>query len=119
MGAIEQFQNYCHQADRLKDQPLVKTGWDNSYSLTQKNTGVRMMMDQRQITLAHLADLWINGFYFHGSIDDPKTRELESLSPFLGFERFEFVRYVGETLRQVLYVDSILRHALRDGCVRD
>jgi hypothetical protein len=187
VGAIAQFENFCHQADRLKSQSLVQSGWDNSYSLNftkgqgvtmsltqpneeqlrslllelrrfispkdpafinriynlcdahitsdelkgllrhareqwkvaQRNSGMRLVMNERQITPAHLADLWINGHYFHGSIDDPKTLELRELGALLGIERFEFIGYVGETLRQVLYVDNILRHALRDGCVRD
>jgi hypothetical protein len=32
--------------------------------------------------------------------------------------RVQFVGYVGDAVRHVLYVDNIIRHALRDGCVR-
>lgn len=32
--------------------------------------------------------------------------------------RFTFTSYIGETLRQVLYADNIIRHALRDGCTK-
>lgn len=187
MSVTDDLRNFCYWADRLKEEPLARSGWDNSYKLSsgigrglslsvnqpdetqfrsllvalrrfvspseraflnriynlceqhitsdelknllrdarekwkrsQRIGGIKLVVNEREFTPAHLADLWINGHYFHGSIDDPKTRELMQLQGLgVGLDRVNFVGFVGDALTQVLYVDNITRHALRDGCVR-
>ncbi|MDX6451420.1 MAG: hypothetical protein QOH16_1469 [Gaiellaceae bacterium] len=187
MAVTDDFQNFCYWADQLKQEPLARTGWDNSYKLSggvgrglsmtvnepdetqfrsllvslrrfvspkdpvflnriynlceqhiasdelkslvrdarekwkrsQRIGGITLVVNEREFTPEHLADLWINGHYFHGSIDDPKTRALAELRGLgVGLDRVNFVGFVGDALTQVLYVDDIIRHALRDGCVR-
>lgn len=81
----------------------------------QKSLGIAWTHNDQKLTPAYLADLWINAHYFHS--DSEKLRELKQLMPG-GLTRFTFISYVGETLKQVLYADSIIRHALRDGCVK-
>jgi hypothetical protein len=185
MNALDQMQRFSYQVDQLRQEPLVKSGWDNSFTINfnrttglsaaiqqpnevalrsalltlrkfvsqreevfldriyniceqhitsaelkaflrdarehwkkaQRSQGIAWTLNGKELTPAYVADLWINGHYLHS--DAEKLRELEQLSSTgLGLERFTFVGFVGDVLRQVLYVDNVIRHALRDGCFK-
>lgn len=89
----------------------AQTRWKEA----QKSLGIAWNHNDQKLTPAYVADLWINGHYFHS--DPEKLRKLRNIIPG-GLTRFTFVSYMGQTLQQVLYADNIIRHALRDGCIR-
>jgi hypothetical protein len=116
---LNKIYNVCEKhltSDELKDYLRgARDEWKNAH----RSSGLKFVLNDREFTPAYLADLWINGHYFHGSADDPKTRQLQELQGLgMGLDRFNFVGFVGDAVQQVLYVDNIIRHALRDGCVR-
>jgi hypothetical protein len=82
----------------------------------QKSLGIAWTHNGRELTPAYVANLWINGHYFHS--DQDKLRELRQIIPG-ELSRFTFLGFIGETLRQVLYADNIIRHALRDGYIKE
>ena len=145
MNAIDQMQRFSYQVDQLRQEPLVKTGWDNSFTMnfdqttglsaairqpnevalrsllltlrkfvsqreevfldracnvcerhiasdelkaflrdarehwkkSQRSQGVAWTLNGKELTPAYVADLWINGHYFHSDVD--KLRELRQL----------------------------------------
>jgi hypothetical protein len=116
---LNRIHNQCEQhitSDELKDYLRhARERWKQA----QQSGGMQFVLNDRELTPAHLADLWINGHYFHGSIDDPKTRELQEMQGLrMGLDRFNFVSFVGDAVHHVVYVESIIRHALREGCIR-
>ena len=86
------------------------------WTIAQKGAGIRVSINGRDLDPAHVANLWINGWYFHDDV--AKERELRQISP-LGLSRYLFLEFVGQLLRQVVYVDSVIRFALREGLVTD
>jgi hypothetical protein len=107
--------NLCEQhitSDFLKaDLRKARHDWKQA----QKTLGIAWTHNGREITPAHVADLWINSHYFHS--DPEKLRELQSLVP-EGLNRYVFITFIGETVLHVFYVENVIRHALADGCVR-
>lgn len=183
-SAIEELSNFCHQADQLRNEPLVRAGWDNSFSLrfdrtaglrtvvrqpnetalrslllalrrfvaqgepvhldrlynvcetaitsdrlraflrdardawkrAQRANGLKLVVNGKEISPCDVADMWINGHYFHS---DPAKRARLAEVSVTPLNRFQFISFVGDALQQTLYMDSIVRHALRDGLVKE
>lgn len=179
MNPVEQLRYFCYEADKLRQEPLVRKGWDNSFTLNfdrtrglsmalrqpeelefrslllalrrfvaagepvfldriynlcerhitsdhlrdlfrdarqkwkqaQRSSGMKLIHNGRELTPPYVADLWINGHYFHS--DPEKLRELRLISTF-GLDRFAFVGFVGDTLQQTMYLDNVIRHAFQD-----
>lgn len=106
--------NLCHRhliSDKLKEY-LIKSrrAWKNSL----KGTGIMLIYNKRELTPEFITDLWINGYYFHS---DPK--KLTILNKILPHERmlirFQFLNFLLDATKQVLYVDNIINVALKEG----
>jgi hypothetical protein len=107
--------NLCEQhitSDLLRED---LRGARQAWKQAQKSLGIAWTHNGREVAPAHVADLWINGHYFHS--DPDKLRELRALVP-AGLTRYTFLTFIGETVLQVYYLENVIRHALRDGCVR-
>jgi hypothetical protein len=99
--------NVCEQhisSDELK--AFLRDAREH-WKKSQRSQGIAWTLNGKELTPAYVADLWINGHYFHSDVD--KLQELRQLqSGGFGLERFTFVGFVGDVLRQVLYVDNHL-----------
>jgi hypothetical protein len=87
-------------------------GWKQ----TLAQAGIRMNLDGRETSSEHIADLWINGHYFH---EDPaKAEELKQyVPPAIFMVRQEFLNFVIESTRVIGGTGHTIKVALRDGCV--
>jgi len=79
-----------------------------------KSADITLIYNNQELTPEDVTDLWINGYYFHSDMD--KLRILKQLLP---HERMliknQFLNFLLDATRQVLYVDNIIRVALKDG----
>ena len=89
-------------------------GWKESVL----QSGIKLIVNGREVKPAHIADLWINGHYFH---DDPtKAAELRRYIPdTILFVRQEFLNFVVEATRVIGGTGYTIKMALRDGAVRN
>ncbi len=77
--------------------------------------GMSLVFNGRQISPEYVADLFINGHYFH---DEPAKRaKLASLREPLEYlvVRHHFLNFVLDGTRQVFYVANVLTVAIREG----
>jgi len=81
-----------------------------------KNAGIDLTIDDVKMTPEHVADLWINGVYFHN--DDDNRREIERLVPYEKLHKFVFLDYLTEGTRQVMYTASVIAAAFDNGAIR-
>jgi hypothetical protein len=106
----------CHRhftSDELKTRIReCQDGWKRT--ITQ--AGFKMDLYGKQYSSEHLADLWINGHYFHN--DPEKEKELSRYAPPATFMvRQEFLNFVVEATRVVGSTGYVVREALREGSV--
>jgi hypothetical protein len=106
----------CHRyftSDELKARIRdCQDGWKR----TLAQAGFRMEFYGKHFTSEHIADLWINGHYFH---DDPeKAKELSRYAPPATLMvRHEFLNFVVEATRVVGSTGYVIKEALREGSV--
>lgn len=106
----------CHKhftSDELKGRIRdCQNGWKETLS----HGGIKLRFDGSEMQPAHIADLWINGHYFH---DDPeKADELRRYVPFGNLMlKQEFIQFVVEATRVVGGTGYTIKMALRDGAV--
>jgi hypothetical protein len=78
---------------------------------------IALVWNDKPMPPAEIADLWINGWYFH---DDPAKRDF--LSRLRGWERWvvrmHFVNFVTECARITCYAGHVIRVALREDQVK-
>jgi len=78
---------------------------------------LRLVEKGKEISPTETQDLWINGYYFHN--DQDKRKRLNALSD--GFQkafRYQFLAYVYEATRIILYVADQLTYAFKVGAVK-
>ena len=106
--------NLCQKhlaSDKLKDY-LSKSReiWKQAH----KSAGITLIYNRRELTPEYITDLWINGYYFHSD-----TNKLYILNQLLPHERMlvrnQLLNYLLDATRQVLYVDNIIKVALKEG----
>lgn len=106
--------NICQKrltTDELKKQiPTVRQMW----SETRQHSGLKLIMDGKEVSAEEISDMWLNGQYFH---DDLAHREfLKSLSPFIYTDlRAKFLNFVIQASRVILYMGVLVNTALQDG----
>ena len=84
----------------------------------QKNNNLRLVYMGEALAPSEIQDLWINGYYFHN--DTAKKARLEKLSN--GFQiifRHQFLAFVTEAARHILYVAGQLKYAFESGEIKD
>lgn len=100
-------------SEELKNQIRdCRKGWKR----TIVQAGIKLEVNGKKIKSERIADLWINGHYFH---DDPeKSKELTQYAPPTIFMvRHEFINFVIEATRVILSTGYTIKVALRDGSI--
>lgn len=115
---LNRIYNLCQQfltGDDLKGYLVqARAAWKE----TQKRSGLRVVLNGRELTPEFVTDLWINGYYFHN--DGEKRAVLKRLVPHERMlVRYCFLDFLVEATRQVLYVANVVRVALRKGLLAD
>jgi hypothetical protein len=108
--------NLCHKhftSDEFKGHIRnCQRGWKDHCV----RSGMKLNINGHDVRPEHIADLWINGRYFH---DDPeKAEELKRYMP-VPIIRQEFLNFVIEATRVILGTGYTIKMALRDGAVND
>ena len=81
-----------------------------------KSDGISFIINNQEQTPEQITDLWLNAEYFHN--DDAKRKFLAALdAPGLFLSREKFLYHCLQATRQVLYVYSMAKAALREGLV--
>lgn len=83
-----------------------------------QRSGIRLTVNGRELLPEYLADLWINGHYFH---DDPeKMKVLQDLVPAaMLFARPQFLNFVSDATRVILASGHIIKVALREDAIAE
>jgi hypothetical protein len=115
---IEYVHGLCYKhftSDELKDHIRdCQQGW-KTYVL---QSGIKLNINGTNVQPAYIADLWINGPYFHD--DTAKAEELKRHGPHtILFVRHEFLNFVVEATRVIGGTGYTIKMALRDGAVVD
>ena len=85
-----------------------------SWKASQHQSWLKMTHDGNEVTPTYIADLWINGHYFHS--DQAKVDALRRLVGEAAlFSRHVFLGYISETVGQILYLRNVIRYALSEG----
>jgi hypothetical protein len=113
IGAIHNLCQKHFTSEELKGHIRnCRQGWKR----TLEHNGVRLTFNGKQISPEYLADLWINGHYFHE--DTQKAEELKRYLPGpVVFARHEFIAFVVEATRVIGGTGYAIKMALRDGAV--
>lgn len=83
----------------------------------QRQSGIKLVLDDREWQPEYIADLWLNGWYFHN--DSEKRAALQRLMPPAGMlVRHVFIGTMFEAARVVVHLGNVIRAALRGGLVR-
>lgn len=100
--------------DKLKEY-LIKSR--EAWKQAQKSTGIILKYNERELTPEYITDLWINGYYFHSDIN-----KLHILNHLLPHERMliknQFLNFLLDAARQVIYVSNIINVALKEGLLK-
>ncbi len=115
---IRRIHKLCDQhltSDELKGQIRdCQQGWKNHCV----RGGIKLNIHGHDVRPEHIADLWINGHYFHDDLE--KAKELERYMPFsILFVRQQFLHFVIEATRVIGGTGYTVKMALRDGAVSD
>jgi len=79
----------------------------------QRSSGIKLVINKQELTPESVTDLWINGYYFHG--DHEKLSRLKQLLPHEGMlVRNQFLSYLVDATRQVMYVGNVVTIALKE-----
>ena len=81
---------------------------------SQKNSGMTLISNGKELTPEYVTDLWINGFYFHSDIN-----KINILKRQIPTERIltkqQFYNFITDATRSVLYVGNLVKCSLREG----
>lgn len=108
--------NLCnnHIASDFLRQQLAesRTAWKGAL----RGTGIGLTIDGREFTPEEATDIWLNGYYFH---NDQAYREilagLQSMDR--GLVRTWFLQCITASAKVVVYVGSVVKHALDEGLI--
>jgi hypothetical protein len=82
----------------------------DAWSRSQRQGFFGLKVDERDILPERVADLWLNGFYFH---DDPAKRaELESFGGATMLSRHLFLDYIYRAIEATVATASVVKPAL-------
>ena len=107
---------YTHITDSKGKALLVnaRKGW----KALETGGVLRLVEKGKGVPPTEIQDLWINGYYFHPN-DQTKRKRLNDLSS--GFQeafRYNFLAYVDEATRIIIYVADQLTYAFKVGTVK-
>lgn len=109
--------NLCQQyltSDKLKGR-LIKSR--EYWKQVQKNIGIKLVFNKRELTPEYVTDLWINGYYFHN--DENKMSMLRRLLPHERMlVRNQFLNFLLHATQQIFYVRNIITVALKEGLLK-
>jgi hypothetical protein len=115
---LHKIYNLCHRHiadDRCREYLAEARGMWQQIS-RQGRTGMTLTIDSVELSPADVADLWINGHYFHN--DPEKIRTLKGLESYMYYSsRTIFLDYVIETSKVIFHAGRNIHVALERGWV--
>ncbi|HDZ01485.1 MAG TPA: hypothetical protein ENH52_08490 [Nitrospirae bacterium] len=106
--------NICQQylTNEKDKEYLVKSR--NIWKDTLKSSGLKLILNGREMSPEVVTDLWINGYYFHDDIE-----KVNALNGMLPHERMliknQFENFIIEAVRVVLHVGNVVTDSLKEG----
>jgi len=114
---IYRIYNLCQKSlvnDKFKEH-LIKSRsiWEHA----QKSCGINFIYNGQKISPEYAVNLWVNGYYFHS--DEEKLKTLHyMLPPGRMLSRFQFLSFIQDATRQILYLDNIIKISFKEGYFR-
>jgi hypothetical protein len=89
-----------------------------AYRQIRRSLGVRLVLNETEMTPERAADLWMNGVFFHH--DAEKEAELMSHTTLASaMVRYLFLDFMHAVARVVVYTGNVIRQADSQGLIRD
>ena len=100
----------CITSEQMKGY-LIKSR--EAWKQAHRSSGIKLIFNKRELTPEFVTDLWINGYYFHN--DARKVSMLKRLLPHESMlVRNQFLNYLVDATRHVLYVGNVITVALKE-----
>lgn len=81
-----------------------------------RTTFIQLVINNRPVHPEEVADLWINGYYFHD--DHEKSARLQALVSTGLFVRAQFLDYLIEATNVIIWTAKTIEAALNDGAIQ-
>jgi hypothetical protein len=115
---LHKIYNLCHQHianDKCREYLAEARGIWQQIS-KRSDTGMTLTINSVELSPAEVADLWINGHYFHN--DPEKLRALKGMESYLyNASRTIFLDYVIETSKIIFHAGRNIHVALKRGWI--
>jgi hypothetical protein len=82
-----------------------------------KHNGIGLRFNEQELSPEVVADLWINGYYFHND-DDKYATLADALNRSLGFIQTNFMQFIIQATSLILYLGYVVRHGLKNNLFR-
>lgn len=116
---INRIYNLCHKYLKTNNEIRDHLAESRKYwSRALKTGAVELQFNEAKLAPEHVADLYLNGYYFHN--DAPKYERLENMLAGFGspFIRAHFHEFLIEGTRVIAYVGNVVAYALNQGLFR-
>lgn len=100
--------------NKLRDELIeARTSWRKAL----KNNGIGLVFNEQELSPERVADLWMNGHYFHN--DDDKYKALENMLGYeLAFVKAHFMEFLIQATNIIIYVGHLVAYALKNNLFR-
>lgn len=106
--------NRLESNNRLREK-LIEARKDWRQAL--KNNGIGLRFNEQELSPEAVADLWINGYYFHN--DDDKYATLAgAFDSGLGFIKAHFMEFLIQATSLIVYLGHIVAYGLKKSLFR-
>ena len=82
-----------------------------------KHNGIGLRFNEQELSPKVVADLWINGYYFHND-DDKYATLARVLNGGLGFIQTNFMQFIIQATSLILYLGHVVTHGLKNNLFR-
>jgi hypothetical protein len=91
----------------------VRQGWRE----VLKHNGIGIRFNEQELSPEVVADLWINGHYFHND-DDKYATLARALNLSLGFIQANFMQFIIQATSLILYLGYVVSQGLKNNHFR-
>ncbi len=100
--------------NKLRDELIeARTSWRKAL----KNNGIGLVFNEQELSPERVADLWMNGHYFHN--DDDKYKALENMLGYeLAFVKAHFMEFLIQATNIIIYLGHLVAYALKNNLFR-
>jgi hypothetical protein len=114
---INKIYNICYQTLEPSSELRERLAeWYRNWKQTGREITVGMQFKGQTISPEELADLWINGYYFHNDAD--KYDQLENLFDNLAPAKVNFLTFLINATREIDHLGHLIAEGMKDNLFR-